>query len=154
MFGLIKKMFIGLLSGIVNASNHIKCMLLSNKKCMIQLTLINLHPNEYRQELHYYLFAVNLDRCIGSCNTFHDLSNKVCVPNETEDLNLSVFNMITGINELKTLTKHILCKCKCKFDGRKCNSNQKWNNGKYHYECKSSIKLCVQKRLYLESCYM
>ena len=26
--------------------------------------------------------------------------------------------MITGINELKTLTKHISCECKCKFDGR------------------------------------
>ena len=36
-----------------------------------------------------------------------------------QDLNLSVFNMITGINELKILTKHILSKCKCKFDGRK-----------------------------------
>ena len=23
-----------------------------------------------------------------------------------------------------TLTKHISCKCECKFDGRKCNSNQ------------------------------
>ena len=33
-----------------------------------------------------------------------------------EDLNLSVFNTITGINESKTLTKHISCKCKCKFD--------------------------------------
>ena len=33
------------------------------------------------------------------------LSNKVCVPNKTEDLNLSVFNMITGINESKTLRK-------------------------------------------------
>ena len=38
--------------------------------------------------------------------------------------------MITGINELKILTKHISSKCKCKFDGRKCNSNQKWNNNK------------------------
>ena len=27
----------------------------------------------------------------------NDLSNKVCVPNETKNLNLSVFNMITGI---------------------------------------------------------
>ena len=41
-----------------------------------------------------------------------------CVPNKTEDLNLSVFNMITGISESKTLTKHILCNCKCKFDGK------------------------------------
>ena len=23
--------------------------------------------------------------------------------------------------------KHISCKCKCKFDGRKCSSNQNWN---------------------------
>ena len=36
--------------------------------------------------------------------------------------------MITGINELKVFTKHTSCKCKSKFDGRKCNSNQKWNN--------------------------
>ena len=43
--------------------------------------------------------------------------NKVCVPNKREDLNLTVFNMITGKNESKTLTKHISCKCKCKFDG-------------------------------------
>ena len=28
---------------------------------MIQPTLINLHPHEYHQELHYYPFAVNLD---------------------------------------------------------------------------------------------
>ena len=27
--------------------------------------------------------------------------------------------MITGINELKTLTKHISCECKCKFDEKK-----------------------------------
>ena len=62
------------------------------------------------------------------CNTLNDWSNKVCIPNKTNDLNLSVFNMITGINELKTLCKHILCECKCKFDGTKCNSNQWWNN--------------------------
>ena len=50
---------------------------------MTQPTLINLHPNEYSQELHYYPFAVNLDRCVGSCSTINDLSNKVCVPNKT-----------------------------------------------------------------------
>ena len=27
-------------------------------------------------------------------------------PNKTEDLNLRMFNLITGINESKTLTKH------------------------------------------------
>ena len=45
MFELIKKVFIGLLSDIVSASNNTKCMSLNNKKCIIQATLIKLHPN-------------------------------------------------------------------------------------------------------------
>ena len=39
----------------------------------------------------------------------NDLSNKVCDSNKTEELNLSVLNMITGINESKSLTKDISC---------------------------------------------
>ena len=88
MFELIKKIFIVLLSNIVNASNHAKWISLSNQKCEIQPTLLNLHPNEDSQEFHYYPFSVKLDRGFGSGNTLIDL-------------NLSVFNMITGINESK-----------------------------------------------------
>ena len=44
--------------------------------------------------------------------------------------------MITGINKSKTLTKHISCKCKYKFDETKCNSNQWWNNNKCQCEYK------------------
>ena len=36
--------------------------------------------------------------------------------------------MITEINESKTFTKHMSCECKCKFDGRNCNSYEWWNN--------------------------
>ena len=82
MFGLIKKIFIGLLTGLVNGSNHTKCVSLSNQECMTQPTLINLHPNEYSQEFHYYPFAVKLDRCVRSCNTLNNLSNKVFIPNK------------------------------------------------------------------------
>ena len=53
---------------------------------MTQPTLINSHPSEYSQGLHYYQFAVNLDRCFRSGNTLNDLSYKVCFPNKTEDL--------------------------------------------------------------------
>ena len=116
MLGLIKKILIVSLTGLVNGSNHTKCVLSSNQKCIIQPTLIKLHPNEYSQEFHYYPFSVKLDRCVKTCNTLNDLSNKVCVPNKTQDLNLSVFNTITRINESKTLTKDISCECKYKFD--------------------------------------
>ena len=39
MFVLIMKTFIGLLTGLINGSNHTKYVLLSNQKCKIQLTL-------------------------------------------------------------------------------------------------------------------
>ena len=62
---------------------------------------------------------------------------------KTEDLNIHVFNMITRINESNILTKHISCKCKYKFDGRNCYSNQKWNNDKCQCECIFGILLHV-----------
>ena len=56
-----KKIFVGLLTGLVNGSNRTKCVSLSNQKCIIQPTVINLHRNEYSQEFDYYPFAVKLD---------------------------------------------------------------------------------------------
>ena len=38
-FGLIKKIFIGLLTSLVDGSNRTKCVSLSNQKCMTQPTL-------------------------------------------------------------------------------------------------------------------
>ena len=35
--------------------------------------------------------------------------------------NSSVFNIVAGINESKTLTKRISCECKCRSDVKKCN---------------------------------
>ena len=34
--------------------------------------------------------TVILDKRVGNCNTLNDLSNKVCVPSKTEELNIHV----------------------------------------------------------------
>ena len=47
MFWLIKRMFMGLLISIVNATSHTKCVSLSNQKCITQPTLINLRTLIY-----------------------------------------------------------------------------------------------------------
>ena len=114
---------------------------------MTHPTLINLHARI--QGLHYYPFAVNLDRRTGTGNTLNDLYIRICVPNKTEDINLSACDMITGINESKILTKHISWEWKCKFDGEKCNSNQKWNNNKYRCECKNLKEHHVCEKNYI-----
>ena len=54
--------------------------------------------------------------------------------------------MITGMSETKSLVKHASCGCKCRFDGKKCNANQKCNKPKCLWECKRSLKnMCVKK---------
>ena len=40
MFGIIEKMFLVLLASIINASNHIKCVYVSNQKNEIQLLIL------------------------------------------------------------------------------------------------------------------
>ena len=54
MFGFIKKMFLRLLTGIVSTSNNIKCVSLSNQRCMTKPTLINLHLKEYSQNYIFF----------------------------------------------------------------------------------------------------
>ena len=68
---------------------------------------------------------ITLDKCNGICNTVSELFGKTCDPSKTEDVILSLFNLITGTIDSKTLVKHISCNCKCKFHSKKCNSNQK-----------------------------
>ena len=116
--------------------------ILQNQKCVAEPSLNNLHVNEYTQALPYYPFAVFLDRCIGSCNTlnFNDLSNGVFVLNQTEDVDLKVFNMITETTESKTLTNTYHANINAslmveiwiwiKWINWNCNLNQKWNKGK------------------------
>ena len=81
MLGLIKKILIRLLASLVSASSHTKFVILNNQKCTTQPTIINLYLNGTPQGLHNHLFVANLDRCVESCNTLIDLSNKVCAPN-------------------------------------------------------------------------
>ena len=117
-------MFITLLN--FNGSLATKFVSLNNETCMARPTLIDLNP----VELNYYSFIISLDKCNGSCNAVDDFFARICIPSDTTDKNVKVFNMITRTNEVKTLLKHISCDCKCKFNRPACNSSQKWNSDK------------------------
>ena len=68
---------------------------------------------------------------------------EICVPSQMEGIKVKVFNMIIRINEAKRLVKHVLCECKCKFNCKIWNLNQKWNNDTCQCECK---KYCACKK--------
>ena len=59
---LINRVFT--VASIVNVSDHTKCIFLDDQQGMARPTLINLHLNEHIQRTHYYLFVVDLDRCM------------------------------------------------------------------------------------------
>ena len=122
-------MFIGLLS----FSGYLvtKRVSLNKEQWKTRPALINLNP----VELNYYPFMISLDECNGSCNFLTKISGRICIPNKTWNVNLSVFNLITKKKKKvsKPLTNHISCKSNCKCYSRKCNSNQKkvifcWEN--------------------------
>ena len=106
--------------------------------------IIDLNPIE----LNFFPFMISSSKCNGSCNVADDLSTKICVPSEAKDANVKIFNMITKINEIKPLAKHILCDFNANLivqhviqvkNGIMVNTN-------------ASVKSTVrEKRLYLES---
>ena len=84
-------MFMILLSNVVNACSHTKCVSLISNAWFKQLLLIYILINtKYTQGLRCYPLAVNLDKCVANCNTLNDLSNIVCILNKTQDLRIHV----------------------------------------------------------------
>ena len=74
-----------------------------------------------------YILSVcpSLDKFNDSCNFVDGLSSTTCASNKTKSVNVKVFNMLTKINDAKTLIKHNSCDCKSKFDSTACSSSQK-----------------------------
>ena len=105
----------------------IKYVSMNNQQRMFRAIFIDLNLDQF----HYYLFIINMNSCVVSCNSVEDPFGKICVPNKIEEVNLNVFNMVKEITESKTLK----CKCRYEFAGRKYNLRQKQNNDKCQREC-------------------
>lgn len=94
---------------------------LNNRPYPARPALIDLNPSESR----YYPVMVSLDSCTGSWNDLDDLSDKTCVTNKTENVNLKVINLIIRKHKSKLLAKHISRKWKCRLGSKKFNSKNR-----------------------------
>ena len=68
-------------------------------------------------ELKYYPSMISLNKCTESGNV---LSSNICVPQETKDINIKVFNMLNK-NKAKAMTENISFHCQYKFNSTTCN---------------------------------
>ena len=97
MFIFIKKIFhIGplFLSSLVSATS-LNCISMKNQECKTRPEVINTNSNNPI----FYSFSIKINKCSGNCNNINNPYEKICVPDVIKDLNVKVFNLMSGTNE-------------------------------------------------------
>ena len=120
IFRLIKKVFFLGLTILSNFTNALDCISMKNRECKVRPEIISINSNDPMS----YPFSVKINKCSGNCNNVNDPYAKICVPDVIKNLNLKVFNLLTRINETRSIKWHESCKCICRLDKIICNNKQ------------------------------
>ena len=98
MFGFIKKAFLAGLTVLsyVNqlSTNQLSCISMNNQECKVRPEIINVNSDEPV----FYPFSIKTSKCSGSCNNINNRLAKLCVPDIVKNLNVKVFNLVSGTN--------------------------------------------------------
>ena len=76
---------------------------------------------------------MTINRCSGNCNNINDPYARICVPDTVKYLSFKVFNLMSKINETRSIKWHETCKCICRLDKIICNNKQNWNLPLFHF---------------------
>ena len=147
IFGFAKKVFfirLKILSSIVSI-NALNCISMNNQECETRPQVINVN----RDEPVFFPFSIKTSKCSGSSNNINYPYAKICVPDVVENLNVKVFNLMSGTNEARFIEWHETCKCECKFRANICNNKQRWNKNKCRCEYKELIDKGVCNREFI-----
>ena len=71
----------------------------------------------------------------GSCNTIDNLYAQLCFPNNVKNINVKVFHLISGVNEIMLQLLVEQCNCKCRLNESVCSWKKKCNNGECRCQC-------------------
>ena len=89
--------------------NALKCVSINNKECRIRPEIINIS-----NEPLFYPYSIQVNKCSGSCNNINDPCAKLCVPVIFKNINVKIFNLISGTNEIRHTEWHETSKYKCR----------------------------------------
>ena len=111
MFGFIKRcfftglVFLSTLTGI----NSLSCISMNNQECKVKPQIVNVNGDD----AVFFPYSVKTSKCSGTCNNVNNPLAKFCVPDVVKNLNVKVFNLVSGTNETKRIEWHETCKFKC-----------------------------------------
>ena len=137
MLGFIKKCFftgLAFLSTLTGVS-LLSCISMINQECKVRPQIVNVNGDDPV----FFTFSIKTSKCSGSCNSINDPLAKLCISDVVKNLNVKVFNLVSGTNETRRIEWHETCKCKCRFNSSVCNNKQRWNDDKCRCECKELI---------------
>ena len=66
---------------------------MSNQECKVRPIIVNINSNEPL----FYPYRVIVNKCCGSCSEINNPFAKLCVPDVVKNMNIKVFNLISGI---------------------------------------------------------
>ena len=121
-FGFIKKCFLTGLTFLstLTSINLLSCISMNNQECKVRPHIINVNGNDPV----FFPYSVKTSICSGSCNNINNPLTKLCVPDFVKNLNVKLFNLVSGTNETRHIEWHETCKCKCRFKSSVCNKKQ------------------------------
>ena len=86
--------------------------------------------------LYFILLVLKQVNVVVVITNINDPYAKMCVPDVVKNLNVKVFNLMSGTNETRHIKRHETCKCKYRLGESVCNNKQSWNDDKYRCEYK------------------
>ena len=127
IFSFVKKVFfLGLTVLSSSITGALKCISLNNQECKVRPKIVNVSSNNPI----FYPFSVKINRCSGNCNSTNDPYANICVPDVIKNLNVKKFNLMSRINESRSIKLRETCKCIYRLNKIVCNNKQKWNKVK------------------------
>ena len=135
--GLLKSFFFTGLTFLstLTSVNLLSCISMNNQECKVRPEIANINGDDPV----FFPHIVKTSKCSGICNNINNPLAKLCVPDVVKNLNVKVFNLVSGINETRRVDWPKTCKCKCRFEHSVCNNKQRWNDDKCRCECKKLI---------------
>ena len=128
MLGFIKKCFFTELVFLptVMSVNSLSCTSMNNQECKVRPEIVNVNGDDPV----FLPFSIKTSKCSRSCNNINNPYAKLCVPDVIKNLDVKVFNLVSGTNETKRIEWHETSKCKCRFNSSVCNNKQCSNDDK------------------------
>ena len=100
--------------------NSLSRISMNNQEYKVRLQIVNVNEDNSV----FFIFRIKTSNCSGSCNNINNPLTKLCVPDVVKNLNIKVFNIVSGTNETRRRESHETCKCECRFNSSVCNNDK------------------------------